>query len=106
MKAIPVKVIVAVLMLGVSSVCTAEACVDRTGQALAELRGVFPEMDEAQAADAERILVGLCDASAPSTPGTEAATTQPESDSPSVLGVEFNKAEPDSKGHSRLRKTH
>ena len=91
------KAIFAVLMFGMASVCAAEPCADRAAQGLAELKLVFPEMDEAQTDDAERILRDVCVAPEPA---------QAEPDTPSVLGIEFNKAQPDSKGHSRLKKGH
>ena len=94
------------LMFGMASVCAADRCADRTAQGLAELKLVFPGMDEVQTADAERILHGVCVARGPAASGTKGDTAQAEPDTPSVLGVEFNKAEPDSKGHSRLKKTH
>jgi hypothetical protein len=106
MRTKPVKVIFVVLLLGMGSAVAADECVERTERALAELKLVFPGMDEAQTADAERILAETC--AAPGSAATQArgATAQAQSDTPSVLGVEFNKAEPDSKGHSRLKKTH
>ncbi len=97
------KVILAALLFGFGSgiangVATDE-CADRTKQGLAELSLVFLAMDEVQAADAERILREMC-------LGTGSSLSLGESDTPSVLGIEFNKAEADSKGHSRLKKSH
>ena len=97
------KAILAALLFGlgsgVASGVATEECADRTEQGLAELSLVFPAMDEVQAADAERILREMC-------AGTVSSPSLSESDTPSVLGIEFNKAEADSKGHSRLKKSH
>jgi hypothetical protein len=94
-----VKVILAALLFGLGSGVAADECADRTEQGLVELSLVFPAMDEVQAADAERILREVC-----VEPVTSPSLTEP--DTPSVMGIEFNKAEADSKGHSRLKKSH
>jgi hypothetical protein len=94
-----VKVILAALLFGLGSGAAAEECAGRTKQGLSELSLVFPAMDEVQAADAERILREMC-------LGTGSSPSLGESDTPSVLGIELNKAEADSKGHSRLKKSH
>ncbi len=93
------KVTLAALLFGLGSGVAAEECADRSKQGLTELSLVFPSMDEVQAADAERILREMC-------LGTGSSLSLGESDTPSVLGIEFNKAEADSKGHSRLKKSH
>jgi hypothetical protein len=93
------KVILAALLFGFGSGVAADECADRTEQGLAELGLVFPAMDEVQAADAERILREVC-----VDPTTSPSPSDP--DTPSVMGIEFNKAEADSKGHSRLKKSH
>ena len=84
---------------GVANGVAADECADRTEQGLAELSLVFPAMDDVQAADAERILREVC-------VGTVTSPAPGEPDTPSVLGIELNKAEADSKGHSRLKKSH
>ena len=84
---------------GVASGVATDECADRMEQGLAELSLVFPAMDQVQAADAERILREMC-------VGTVTRPSHSESDTPSVLGIEFNKAEAESKGHSRLKKNH
>ncbi|TDJ25488.1 MAG: hypothetical protein E2O54_12435 [Gammaproteobacteria bacterium] len=102
----PVQVMVTVLLFCTASVAGAEECVDRTAQALAELQQVFPEMDEVQAGDAKRILDEVCLAPEPAAAQAEASKVRTGSDTPTVFGVQLNKAEPDSKGHARLHKTH
>jgi hypothetical protein len=94
-----VKVILTALMLTLSTGAVAEECAVRTEQGLAELSLVFPAMDEVQAAEAERILGEMCLGGGTSLPPGEP-------DTPSVMGIELNKAEADSKGHSRLKKSH
>ena len=106
MKIKMVKVIVAALLVGMGSIVAADECVDRTGHALAELQQAIPGMNESQITDAKRILDEICGAPVAAATSAEAAMTQAEPDTPTVLGIDFNKAEPDSKGHSRLKKTH
>ena len=100
------KAIVTVLLVGVGSIVTAGECADRAGQAFAELQEVIPAMDVAQAAHAKRILGEMCNAPEPEAAPADDSKPSSGSDTPTVLGVELNKAEPDSKGHARLRKTH
>ena len=106
MKIKMVKIIVAVLVVGMGNIVAADECADRTRQALAELQQVIPEMDAAQAAQAKQILHEMCIAPEPEAAQAEDSKPAAGSETPTVLGVELNKAEPDSKGHARLRRTH
>ncbi len=106
MKIKMVKLIVTMLLFCMGSVAGAEECVDRTGRALAELQRVIPDMDVFQTAHAKQILQEMCITPEPEAAHAEDSKPVAESETPTVLGVELNKAEPDSKGHARLRRTH
>jgi hypothetical protein len=100
------KVVVTLWLVGMANIVAADECADRTRQALTELQQVIPEMDVAQAAQAKQILHKMCIAPEPEAAQAEDSKPAAGSETPTVLGVELNKAEPDSKGHARLRRTH
>ena len=100
------KVIVTLWLVGMANIVAADECADRTHQALAELQQVIPEMDVVQTAHATQILHEMCMAPEPAAAQAEGSKAAAGSETPTVLGVELNKAEPDSKGHARLRRTH
>ncbi|MEZ5558929.1 MAG: hypothetical protein R3E86_10385 [Pseudomonadales bacterium] len=101
----------------------ADYCADRVGAALGELEGEGA-LQSGGRAQAEQVLLRLCaDArgqsvaqgnvgqgvsggdgrgTAPADAGSEASSDEPAR----LFGIEFEKAEPDSKGHARLKKTH
>jgi hypothetical protein len=98
------------LML-VGACAMADDCPERTATAMQDLQVIVPGMDESQVSAAQNILTGLCDpvtedagigssdAPRPANPGVDA-------ESSTLLGIEFERADEDAKGHSRLKKRH